>query len=214
MTQEFKILTNYDQFVCNYTEVAHKGKNNWTKCTSSGPVKLYSHVYDFRDPVPTEDNQMIETTKLTLSSSIPFDGEGRYELNDGRVVYLSDNAKCSERDNNIKNANGSFEPWKWEKDGTIVGLGYNDHSGLYLKRKMSLNESRSYYIKREEEELKAAKRKLRAFAKMCAKYLLTASIAFGGVYAVKNFDYVKATCGEYFQQYIPKITMERPEILK
>lgn len=213
MTQEFKILTNYDPFVCNYTEVAHKGKNNWTKCTSSGPVNLYSHVYDFRDPVPTENNQMVEICKASAPSSIKFDGSGLYELNNGQIVPIyngeGENRECKPSAG-IKNSEGICGRWSWERDGTITGLGFEDHSPLYFKRKLSINEAHSMDIK-EYKEFCSEFRKLLA---KTALYISLSMPILGGVYAVKNFDYVKATCGEYFQQYMPKITMERPEILK
>lgn len=152
---------------------------------------------------------MTEQTKLTTSPvACSFDGTGRYELNNGQIVPIYDNS-CEHREcrtsAGIKNSEDSCGSWRWEKDGTIIGLGFKDHSPLYLKRKLSINEAHSIDIKEYKEFWIN-------FKDLLGKCILYTAITIGSGYTVKNFGNIKEMIVQYFPAI--EITVERPEILK
>jgi hypothetical protein len=66
---------------------------------------------------------------------IPFSGAGQYRLANGQIVNLQENQVCKQSDK-VLNAKGVTTIWRWNKNGTIDGLGFGDHSHLYLVEKI------------------------------------------------------------------------------
>lgn len=66
---------------------------------------------------------------------IPFTGAGKYKLANGQIVELDEFARC-ELKNNVVDKYGNEACWRWRSSGEIRGLGFDDHSHLYLVEKL------------------------------------------------------------------------------
>jgi hypothetical protein len=81
------------------------------------------------------EKEMISHPKKIKRNQIPFTGPGKYELFNGQIVNLDKSRNCLTSDN-IKTKSEEVSCWRWESDGRIIGMGFEDHSLLYLKKKL------------------------------------------------------------------------------
>ena len=83
----------------------------------------------------SREQEMRLSPQMIKRDQIPFTGPGKYELFNGQIVNLCELRNCLSSDK-IKSKSGLVSSWLWERDGTIKGMGFEDRSLLYLKKKL------------------------------------------------------------------------------
>lgn len=87
-------------------------------------------------------NKVCKLRRPIKMQPIPFDGAGKYKLANGQIVELDEFATCKLK-NNVVDKYGNEACWRWQSNGEIGGLGFDDHSHLYLVEKLDEAEAQS-----------------------------------------------------------------------
>lgn len=88
---------------------------------------------------------------MKFEHKIPFDGVGKYRLNNGQIVNLDTDIRCRPYDS-IMPYPETITSWMWESDGTINGLDFEDHSHLFLAEKLSEELPKEFKLNFKNEE--------------------------------------------------------------
>jgi hypothetical protein len=186
-----------------------------------GDSSFDSKIYSTGTAAKVLNGRRLIVEKIT--KPIPFVGPGQYELMNGQIVNLNLTRHCL-RSDKIYSKNSLVFDWRWELNGTIKGLSFDDHSHLYLRKVLKLETSvpislpaiettKSSLLSRTTKYfiVEPAKSIYRVAKETAGHFVFLTAITAGG-YACYNPSGVAA----FIKSCIPhvSISVEKPEVLK